>query len=77
MGLADVDPFIMGLTQEAGAATSLHLAAVGVVVATASNNLVKGGYAWFFAKRASKTATWCFLMMAALALLGLLPLGWL
>jgi len=77
MGLADVDPFIMGLTQEAGAATSLHLAAVGVIVATASNNLVKGGYAWFFAKRASRTATWCFLMMAGLALLGLVPLGWL
>ena len=76
MGVADVDPFIMGLTQEAGAATSLHLAAVGVIVATASNNLVKGGYAWFFAKQAPLAARWSFLLLAGLALVGMLPLFW-
>ena len=75
MGIADVDPFIMGLTQSGGA-TTLHLAAVGIVVATASNNLVKGGYAWFFAKRSPVTAKWSLVLLACLALLGLLPLGW-
>jgi uncharacterized membrane protein (DUF4010 family) len=75
MGIADVDPFIMGLTQ-AGGSTTLHLAAVGIVVATASNNLVKGGYAWFFAKKAPVTSKWSFILLAGLALLGLLPLGW-
>jgi uncharacterized membrane protein (DUF4010 family) len=77
MGVADVDPFIMGLTQGGGAATTLHLAAVGVVVCTASNNLVKGGYAWFFSRSAPAAAKWSLVLLGGLALLGLVPLGWL
>ena len=45
MGIADVDPFIMSLTQTAGAATPLQAAAVAVVIAAASNNIAKGIYA--------------------------------
>lgn len=41
MGITDVDPFILGMTQTAGSTTPLSLAAMSVVVATASNNLVK------------------------------------
>jgi uncharacterized membrane protein (DUF4010 family) len=40
-GLAPVDPFVMGLTQTVGKLTSIGLAAAGVVIAAASNNLAK------------------------------------
>jgi hypothetical protein len=48
MGIADVDPFIMGLTQAAG--TALRLASSGIVIAAASNTLVKGIYAYCLAQ---------------------------
>jgi len=48
MGATDVDPFIMGLTQTAGQATPLSVAAIAIVIATASNNLMKGIYARSF-----------------------------
>src|SRR5579885_864986 len=41
MGVTDVDPFIMGMTQTAGTATPLTVAAASIVIAAASNNLVK------------------------------------
>lgn len=44
-GVTDVDPFVMGLTQSAGAATPLPAAAVAVAIAAASNNIAKGIYA--------------------------------
>ena len=49
MGAADVDPFILGLTQY----TTLDLgtAALAVVVAAATNNLMKGVYAAAFGTR--------------------------
>lgn len=78
MGVADVDPFIMGLTQAGGvAASNLQLAALGVVICTATNNLAKAGYAWFFARSAPRTALWSFGLLAGLAVLGLLPVFWL
>ena len=51
MGISDVDPFIMGLTQSAGGVTPLHAASVAVLLAAASNNLVKGIYAKSFGSR--------------------------
>ena len=39
MGVTDVDPFIMGMTQAAGALTPLKVAAAAVLIAAASNNL--------------------------------------
>lgn len=78
MGVADVDPFIMGLTQAGGvAASNLQLAALGIVICTATNNLAKAGYAWFFARKAPQAATWALAMLAGLAVLGLLPAFWL
>ncbi|HET6330078.1 MAG TPA: MgtC/SapB family protein [Holophagaceae bacterium] len=53
MGVSDVDPFIMSLTQTAGAATPMRDAAIGVLVAAASNNVVKGLYARSFADKAT------------------------
>ncbi|HEV2324116.1 MAG TPA: MgtC/SapB family protein, partial [Terracidiphilus sp.] len=42
MGVTDVDPFIMGMTQAAGAMTAVKVAAGAIAIAAASNNLVKG-----------------------------------
>ena len=74
MGVTDVDPFILGITQTAGAATPLKLGAEAVLIAAASNNFVKGIYAYSFADRRTGTQSIC--LLAALAVLGLLPLFW-
>jgi uncharacterized membrane protein (DUF4010 family) len=75
MGVTDVDPFIMGLTQAAGTLTPLKVAAAAVVIATASNNIVKGIYAYSLADR--KTGRQSLLMLVVLAAVGLIPLFWL
>ncbi len=48
MGAADVDPFILGLTQTGGAGLDPGTAALAVVIASAVNNLMKGIYAVVF-----------------------------
>lgn len=74
MGLADVDPFIMGMTQSAGSAAPLAIAAGAILIAAASNNLAKGVYAFFLADRATGLRSLC--LLAALAIAGLAPLLW-
>jgi uncharacterized membrane protein (DUF4010 family) len=75
MGVSDVDPFIMGLTQAAGTLTPFKEAAAAVAIAASSNNIVKGCYAFSLADR--KTGVQALVMLVTLALLGLLPLFWL
>jgi uncharacterized membrane protein (DUF4010 family) len=75
MGVSDVDPFIMGMTQAAGALTPLKVAAAAVLIAAASNNIVKGIYAYSLADR--KTGIQSLAFLAALAAIGLIPLLWL
>ena len=75
MGVTDVDPFIMGMTQAAGALTPLRVAAAAVLIAAASNNLVKGIYAYSLGDR--KTGIQALVLLAVLAMLGLVPLAWL
>jgi uncharacterized membrane protein (DUF4010 family) len=75
MGVTDVDPFIMGMTQAAGTLTPLKIAAAAVLISAASNNLVKGIYAYSLADR--KTGVQSLSLLAALAALGLVPLLWL
>ena len=72
MGVTDVDPFIMGLTQTAGSSTPLTAAAAAIVLATASNNALKGVYARVFSDRA--TGTRGLVALVALALVSVLPL---
>jgi hypothetical protein len=67
-----VDPFIMGLSQTAGASTPVAAAAVAIVVATASNNALKGLYARLFSDPATGVRGLAALFL--LALIGLLPL---
>jgi len=75
MGLTDITPFIMSMTQAAGAATPLKAAAASILIVTASNSVVRGVYAYMFAKRT--TGKWCLWSLSALGLLGLVPLIWL
>lgn len=72
MGVADVDPFIIGMTQEAGGLTPVHVAAAAIVIAAASNNVVKGIYAFGLSSRESRVPSLTFLVI--LAALGMAPL---
>ncbi|HPC81800.1 MAG TPA: MgtC/SapB family protein [Thermoanaerobaculaceae bacterium] len=74
MGAVDVDPFIMGLTQSAGSATPLPAATAAVLITTASNNVLKGVYAFAFADR--RTGVRGLLALVLLGLAGL-SLVWL
>lgn len=74
MGIVNVDPLIMGLTQTAGSVTPVNVAAGAVVIAAASNNLAKGIYAFSFADR--KTGLQGLLLLLGLAMAGLIPLIW-
>jgi uncharacterized membrane protein (DUF4010 family) len=75
MGVTDVDPFIMGMTQAAGGSAPVGVAAAAILIAASSNNLVKGIYAYSMSDR--KTGVWSLSLLAALALAGLTPLLWL
>jgi uncharacterized membrane protein (DUF4010 family) len=74
MGVTDVDPFILGITQTTGLSTALKLGAEAILIAAASNNFIKGIYAYAFADRKTGTASICLLV--ALGALGLVPLLW-
>ena len=75
VGFADVDPFIMSMTQAASPTAQLSVSAGAIIVATASNNVAKGIYAYSFGSRSAGRQSLFLLMMLALA--GLLPLLWL
>jgi uncharacterized membrane protein (DUF4010 family) len=72
MGVVDVDPFILGMTQSTGGTTPIAEGAVAILIAAASNNLVKGIYAYVISDR--KTGVQSLALLAVLALLGLAPL---
>jgi uncharacterized membrane protein (DUF4010 family) len=74
MGFTDVDPFIMGMTQSAGASTPLAVAAGAILIAAASNNLIKGIYAYAWSDR--RTGRQSLGLLLGLAVVGLLPLFW-
>lgn len=75
MGVTDVDPFIMGMTQAAGTLTPLKVAAAAVMIAAASNNIVKGIYSYTLADK--NTGRQSLSLLATLAAAGLIPLLWL
>lgn len=74
LGITDVDPFILGITQAAGTVTALKVAAGAILIAAASNNLIKGIYAYSLADK--RTGVQAFSFLAALAACGLVPLFW-
>jgi uncharacterized membrane protein (DUF4010 family) len=75
MGVVDVDPFILGMTQSTGGSTPIAEGAVAILIAASSNNLVKGIYAYVISDR--KTGVQSLALLAGLAVLGLGPLLWL
>lgn len=72
MGVSDVDPFILSLAESASTVAPVALAGGAIIIAAASNNLLKGIYAYSFADR--RTGTQGLALLAGLALVGLLPL---
>ena len=75
MGVTDVDPFIMGMTQASGSLTPVKVAAGAILIAAASNNVVKGIYAYCLGGR--RTGRQSLIFLVGLALAGLVPLVWL
>ena len=75
VGVTDVTPFVMGMTQAADTLTPLKVAAAAVMISAASNNVVKAIYAYSLADR--KTGTQSLAFLIALAAAGLAPLLWL
>jgi uncharacterized membrane protein (DUF4010 family) len=75
MGVTDVDPFIMGMTQSGGHNATLGVAAGAILIAASSNNLIKGIYACYLSDR--RTGVMSLILLAALAAAGLTPLLWL
>jgi uncharacterized membrane protein (DUF4010 family) len=75
IGFADVDPFIMGMTQNAGSTTPLNIAAGAILLAASSNNVAKGVYAYIFSKRGA-AGLQSLALLLLLALAGLIPLLW-
>ncbi len=75
MGVTDVDPFIMGMTDAAGKTTGVSVAAISILIAAASNNVVKGIYAYSMGDR--KTGRLSLALLVALAAAGLAPMMWL
>ena len=72
MGVTDVDPFILSVAESSSTLTSPALAGGAIVIAAASNNFIKGVYAYSFGDRS--TGRNGLALLAALALFGLLPL---
>jgi uncharacterized membrane protein (DUF4010 family) len=75
MGVTDVVPFIMGITQATPTLTPLAVGSASILIAMASNNLVKGVYAFTMADRRTGIQSLC--LLAGLAAPGLAPLLWL
>ena len=74
MGVTDVDPFILGLTQANATAISLPVAATAIIIAASSNNVVKAVYARSFGDRV--TGRRSLLLLLGLAVVGLAGLAW-
>ena len=62
-GLSDVDPFIMSISQSKSELISINIIATAIAIATQSNNLLKGIYAYSFGKGPFKMQTILFLMV--------------
>jgi uncharacterized membrane protein (DUF4010 family) len=75
MGVTDVDPFILGLSQAHGVAIPVSEAATAIVIASSSNNVVKAIYAHTFSD--AVTGRRSAALLVALAALGLVALVWL
>jgi len=75
VGVTDVDPFVLSLAQGGAASIGITIAAVAIVIAASSNNLLKALYTIAFARRkgsvlpAGVLAAFCVLGIVAAALM--------
>jgi uncharacterized membrane protein (DUF4010 family) len=75
VGFADVDPFVMSMTQAKSLAAQPNVIAGAIALAAASNNVAKGIYAYSFGDR--KAGLQSLFLLSMLALAGMIPLLWL
>jgi uncharacterized membrane protein (DUF4010 family) len=75
MGVSDVDPFVLSMTQTTAFAGKTNVIAGAVAIAAASNNVAKGIYAYLFGDR--KTGRESLILLVLLAVAGLIPVIWL
>ncbi len=74
VGVTDVDPFILGVTQTPESVLALHVGATAIIIAASSNNLIKAVYARSFADR--ETGVRAATLLVGLAVVGLVGLLW-
>ena len=68
-GLTDIDPFVLSLAQGGVAGMSLRAAAVAILIAASSNNVLKGCYALAFGgARAARPAALALFLLAAVGI---------
>lgn len=72
MGVTDVDPFILGMTQSSPAPTPLAVAAAAILIAAASNNVIKGIYAYAWSPRRAGLES--LILLLGLGAAGCVPL---
>jgi uncharacterized membrane protein (DUF4010 family) len=70
VGVTDIDPFVLGLAQGGAANVGVPLAATAIVVATASNNVLKAVYAVAFSRRRESLIPAAMLAGGAIVALG-------
>lgn len=75
MGIVNVDPFVLSLTQSAGSLTPMQVAAGAILISTASNNAFKAMYAYGFADR--RSGMQAMALLGGYTVVGLAPLIWL
>ncbi len=68
MGPTDIDPFIMSLAEKMR--FSLHDSGLAIALAVASNNIFKGGYAWYLAGK--QVGRWTLSSFVGISILTLL-----
>src|SRR5579863_5478941 len=76
VGVTDIDPFVLNLTQGGAASLSLSAIAGAILIAASSNNLLKAGYTIAFSgRRGSAPTVAALLTLAALGVAAGLLLG--
>ncbi len=71
-GLTDVDPFVMSLTERINSGVGVQMAAKAIVIAAASNNIMKGIYAAIWgANDVRKQASLLLISLAIISLVAL------
>jgi uncharacterized membrane protein (DUF4010 family) len=68
VGVTDIDPFVLSLAQGGAGAIGLNTAAIAIVLATSSNNVLKAVYTIAFSRR--REAVTVAALLGSLAVLG-------